>query len=71
MNAIAPGLTQSETILEFDVYREMSQRQAAELPIPRLEYPEDLAGTAVWLASDDAAFVTAQVISVDGGRTKH
>ncbi len=70
VNAISPGLTQSETVLEHD-YAERSQEIARASPIPRLEYPEDLAGAAAWLASDDAAFVTGQVVSVDGGLSMH
>ena len=36
-------------------------------PIPRAGEPEDIAGAALWLASDDASFVTGQAIAVDGG----
>jgi NAD(P)-dependent dehydrogenase (short-subunit alcohol dehydrogenase family) len=36
-------------------------------PIPRAGEPEDIAATALWLASDDASFVTGQAIAVDGG----
>jgi NAD(P)-dependent dehydrogenase (short-subunit alcohol dehydrogenase family) len=38
-----------------------------QMAIHRALEPADLAGTAVWLASDDAKFVTGQVICVDGG----
>ncbi|MCQ4320094.1 SDR family NAD(P)-dependent oxidoreductase [Stutzerimonas stutzeri] len=69
-NAISPGLTQSETIQEHD-FQEMSETLASISAIPRLEYPEDLVGTAAWLASDDAAFVTGQNISVSGGLSLH
>lgn len=70
VNAISPGLTQSETVQEHD-FAEKSEILAKNSAIPRLEYPEDLAGTAAWLASDDAAFVTGQVISVSGGLSLH
>jgi NAD(P)-dependent dehydrogenase (short-subunit alcohol dehydrogenase family) len=70
VNAISPGLTQSETVQEHD-FAEMSEQLAQNSAIPRLEYPEDLAGTAAWLASDDAAFVTGQNISVSGGLALH
>lgn len=36
-------------------------------PIPRAGEPEDIANTALWLASDEASFVTGQAIAVDGG----
>lgn len=70
VNAISPGLTQSETVQEHD-FAEMSEQLARSSAIPRLEYPEDLAGTAAWLASDDAAYVTGQVVSVSGGWAMH
>ncbi|WP_198469935.1 SDR family NAD(P)-dependent oxidoreductase [Acetomicrobium sp. S15 = DSM 107314] len=70
VNAISPGLTQSETVREND-FGQMSEELAKNSAIPRLEYPEDLVGTAAWLASDDAAFVTGQTISVSGGLSLH
>ena len=39
--------------------------------IKRHEEPRDLVGTAVFLASDDAAFITGQTLSVSGGLTMH
>jgi NAD(P)-dependent dehydrogenase (short-subunit alcohol dehydrogenase family) len=70
VNAISPGLTQSETVQEHD-FKEMSEALANNSAIPKLEYPEDLVGTVAWLASDDAAFVTGQNISVSGGLSLH
>jgi len=70
VNAISPGLTQSETVQEHD-FRQMSEDLAKNSAIPRLECPEDLAGTAAWLASDDAGFVTGQAVSVSGGLSLH
>ena len=43
-------------------------RVVATIPLGRLCEPEDIAGAAVYLASDDAAFVTGVVLPVDGGR---
>jgi NAD(P)-dependent dehydrogenase (short-subunit alcohol dehydrogenase family) len=37
-------------------------------PIPRLGKPEDVAGVAVFLASDDAEYITGETIDVSGGR---
>jgi len=70
VNAISPGLTQSETVQEHD-FKQMSEDLAKNSAIPRLEYTEDLAGTAAWLASDDAGFVTGQAVSVSGGLSLH
>jgi NAD(P)-dependent dehydrogenase (short-subunit alcohol dehydrogenase family) len=38
-------------------------------PIPRTCYPEDVARAAVWLTSDDAAFVNGHILVIDGGLT--
>ena len=40
----------------------------ATIPLGRLSMPEDIAGAATYLASDDASFVTGVVLPVDGGR---
>ena len=74
VNAIAPSLTRSPGTLarkpragiadmdaEFNI---VAQTQA----IKRVEVPDDLAGTVSFLTSDDAAFITGQTLSVDGGR---
>jgi len=67
VNAIAPGPTLTEAtkqgvpadILEMIVNMMMAIKKPLD--------PDDLTGTAVWLASDDAKMVTGQVIPVDGG----
>jgi 3-oxoacyl-[acyl-carrier protein] reductase len=43
-------------------------RYRATVPLGRLNQPEDLARTAVFLASDDAAMITGSTVEVDGGR---
>jgi 3-oxoacyl-[acyl-carrier protein] reductase len=65
VNCIAPGSTESETLPpagDAERRRVFSQRI-----IQRPEFPEDLVGTAIFLASDDSAFITGQTIHVDGG----
>jgi NAD(P)-dependent dehydrogenase (short-subunit alcohol dehydrogenase family) len=44
--------------------------QVAMQSVKRRESPEDLVGTAVFLASDDASFITGQTLSVCGGFVK-
>jgi hypothetical protein len=47
----------------------MEQFMAKAQPIPRAGHPEDIAGMALYLASDDSEFVTGQAMVVDGGMT--
>jgi 3-oxoacyl-[acyl-carrier protein] reductase len=67
VNAIAPGPTMTDATKQgvpADIIGMIVQFQMA---IHRPLQPDDVTGTAVWLASDDAAMVTGQVIPVDGG----
>ncbi len=68
VNALAPGFTLSENIAgdpaHVDKFRDVVRATRA---IPRDEYPEDLVGTASFLAGDEAAFMTGQTLVVDGG----
>jgi NAD(P)-dependent dehydrogenase (short-subunit alcohol dehydrogenase family) len=68
VNAIAPGFTLSERIARQPERVEAFRRQNLKsLAIPRDQLPEDLAGAASFLASDDSAFMTGQTIVIDGG----
>ena len=69
INAIAPGLIRTDfarALLEDPVRRERSEQAT---PLRRIGEPEDIAGVALFLASDAAAFVTGQTIVADGGET--
>lgn len=70
VNTLVPGSTLSEESPSPRVV-EMRERQASARAFPRLEQPEDLTGTAVYLLSDDSAFVTGQAIVVEGGGILH
>jgi 3-oxoacyl-[acyl-carrier protein] reductase len=68
VNAILPGATFTE-IERKTVSPEQKVRIVAQQCIPRAETPDDLVGTALFLASDSAAFLTGQCLTVDGGAT--
>jgi len=68
VNTLAPGYTLSDTGLTNAVHVAQSRQPAIERrAIKRDEYPEDLLGTLIYLASSDSDFVTGQVLAVDGG----
>ncbi|MBI3292892.1 MAG: 3-oxoacyl-[acyl-carrier-protein] reductase [Elusimicrobia bacterium] len=65
VNAIAPGFV--KTAMTDKLSDEQRQRLTALIPLERLGEPEDVAQAALFLASDAAAYITGQVISVNGG----
>jgi 3-oxoacyl-[acyl-carrier protein] reductase len=67
-NCIAPGVIATPGVTSLPHYKDLVERIGPTLPIPRLGTPEDVAGVAAFLASDDAAYVTAETIHVSGGR---
>lgn len=71
VNAIAPGAI--ETPINTKLLNDPAKLNALlqQIPLARLGQPEDVAGVAVFLASDDAAYVTGSTYFVDGGLTWH
>ena len=75
LNVVCPGLTETGMLESFmqgagnpDKLREAYRRA---VPIGRLGKPDDLPGAGLFFASDDADFITGQVLSVSGGLTMH
>jgi len=67
VNAIAPGATMTEATKLAIPEQYLEYMIDTQMAIHRPLEPDDLTGTAVWLASDDSRMVTGQVIVVDGG----
>jgi NAD(P)-dependent dehydrogenase (short-subunit alcohol dehydrogenase family) len=68
VNAIAPGLVEHEG---QNAPKALTELQLKERSIKRLQTPEDLMGTLVFLCSSDSDFMTGQSIVVDGGSIFH
>ncbi len=66
VNAIAPGVVDTANVRRVVGDEGMRMRQTL-VPLGRLGTPEDIARTALFLAADDAAFITGHVLNVDGG----
>jgi 2-hydroxycyclohexanecarboxyl-CoA dehydrogenase len=76
LNVVAPGPTRTRMMEEAlggdDANaKHVLERMTQAVPMRRMGEPEDVAGIAVFLATDDASFITGQVISVSGGLTMH
>jgi NAD(P)-dependent dehydrogenase (short-subunit alcohol dehydrogenase family) len=68
VNAIAPGPTDTD-MLRDNLTREQLEAFQNTFPMKRLGKPEELAHAVLFLASDEASFVTGAIIAVDGGQT--
>ena len=70
-NAVGPGMIVTEgTLVTYGEDEATQQAAGSVLPLGRLGHPADIADVIAFLASDDARYVTGQVIFVDGGLTE-
>jgi 3-oxoacyl-[acyl-carrier protein] reductase len=65
VNAVAPGYI--ETAMTKELPEDVLKAMLAQIPAGRAGQPEDVARAVLFLAGDDAAYVTGQVLVVDGG----
>lgn len=68
-NAIAPGLIQTDFSEYFWKDENYLQNLQASQPIPRIGQPDEISYAALYLASNEASYVTGQVFVIDGGMT--
>ena len=69
VNAIAPGLIQTDFSEYFWKNEEHRRRLETTQPIRRIGQPDEIGYLALYLASDEASFVTGQIFVIDGGAT--
>jgi 3-oxoacyl-[acyl-carrier protein] reductase len=67
VNAVGPGPIATPSLLALLKSEENIERMRKTIPLERLGEPADIAGAVLFLASDDASFVTGQILYVDGG----
>jgi 3-oxoacyl-[acyl-carrier protein] reductase len=67
VNAVAPGPTETEGVLEVWKTPAMIAQAAREVPLGRLGQPEEIAAAVVFVASDHANFMTGETVYVSGG----
>jgi NAD(P)-dependent dehydrogenase (short-subunit alcohol dehydrogenase family) len=65
VNALAPGLVKTD--FARALWEKTGDAFASRLPLKRLGEPEDIAGAAVFLASDAASWITGHTVVIDGG----
>jgi len=68
VNAIAPGMTETEGVKDLGITLDMAKAIGAPIPLGRLGRPDDIARVALFLASDQSAWLTGERITASGGQ---
>jgi len=72
VNTITPGFTMTDASTEMPGQPPgLTEFAASMSALGRSQQPEDLVGTALFLATEDSDFITGQIINVDGGSARH
>jgi NAD(P)-dependent dehydrogenase (short-subunit alcohol dehydrogenase family) len=69
VNAVAPGPTETGMLSRFTGTAERKAALAKSVPLGRVGQPAEIAGAAVFLASEKSSFITGQILTADGGKT--
>jgi enoyl-[acyl-carrier protein] reductase III len=67
VNAVSPGVVDTDALKHFPMREEMLTRAREETPAGRIVTPEDVAGLVDYLTSDTAVMITGQTLVIDGG----
>ena len=68
VNAIRPGMVETEGVRSAGIAEsEMRKQVEAQTPLRRIGQPQDIAGAAVFLASDDSSWITGETFVISGG----
>lgn len=65
-NAVLPGMTATEAV-EKNLTEEFRSLFLRHIPLGRMGLPKEIAAAVVYLASDEAAYITGQILTVSGG----
>ena len=65
-NAVLPGMTATEAV-EKNLTEEFRSLFLRHIPLSRMGWPEEVAAAVVYMASDEAAYITGQILTVSGG----
>ena len=71
VNCICPGIVETEMVAKFNMDESARRQRLAMHPAGRFGRPQDVAGLAVFLASDESAWITGTAQTVDGGYSAH
>jgi meso-butanediol dehydrogenase/(S,S)-butanediol dehydrogenase/diacetyl reductase len=67
VNCICPGIVETELVAKFNLDENARRQRVSMHPIGRFGRPDDVASTAVFLASDESGWTTGSALTVDGG----
>jgi NAD(P)-dependent dehydrogenase (short-subunit alcohol dehydrogenase family) len=67
VNALAPGVVKTDFNKDLWKDPKVANQIADSIPLGRLAEPDEIAGSALFLASDDSSYITGAIISIDGG----
>ena len=68
VNAVAPGLIETDAVRNHPKYEKIKELQKKDTPIKRVGLPDDVANAVLFFASDEAAYISGDILHVTGGR---